>query len=174
MAVTFPITAALLVACLVSGGCATHRAADDAAQRAPGQTMTLPESVRLAAMAEQAMAENRLPDAGAAYVRVVTAYPDNAQAWFRLGTVYLRTQQYGAAQRACEQALRVDPRMAKARANLALAHLYLFRAAAAPAVASPDVPEENRKALASLMRDLDQALAPATAAPRLPAPAASR
>ena len=164
---------ALLAVCLLAGGCASRVVPDDAPQLAPGQNMTAEEAVRLSVTAEQAMAEGRLPDAGAAYVRVVTAYPDNAQAWFRLGTVYLRTEQYGAAQRACEQALRADPRMAKARANLALAHLYQFRAAAGPAVASNDVPIENRKALASLMRDLEHALAPTTTPPIAQSPSAA-
>lgn len=164
MAVYRFLPSALLCACLSIGGCANRPMPSGAPQPAPGAAMTVDDAARVAASAEQAMAENRWPDAGAAYVRIVTAYPDNAHAWFRLGTVYLRTQQYGAAQRACEQALRAEPAMAKARANLALAHLYQFRAAAAPAVASLDVPEENRKALASLMRDFDHALAPTAAA----------
>jgi Tfp pilus assembly protein PilF len=155
----------MFVLCLVAGGCVTRSAPVAQAGPAPGQTMTLEEAARLSAKAEQALNEGRFPDAGAAYVRVVTAWPDNAQAWSRLATVYLRTQQYGAAQRACEQALRADPRMGKARANLALAHLYQFRAAGVQAAASTDVPEPNRMALAALVRDVDHALAPTSPGP---------
>jgi Tfp pilus assembly protein PilF len=155
---------ALLVACLLASGCATRPVPDDGGALPPGQTMTQADAASLSGLAEKALAEGRLVEGGNAYVKVVTAYPDNGQAWFRLGTVYLRTQQYAAAQLACERALRADPGMGKARANLALAHLYQFRLAAQVAVASPAVPEANRKALTSLMRDLDHAFNPAQAA----------
>ncbi|MFC3457514.1 MULTISPECIES: tetratricopeptide repeat protein [Massilia] len=123
-------------------------------------TMTRDDALRLAGEAERVLAAGRLADAGAAYIRIVTAFPDDARAWFRLGTIYLRTGQYGAAQMACERALRLEPGMAKAQANLALAHLRQFRAAAERAAASAEVPEDNRKALAVLMRDVDRAVGP--------------
>lgn len=146
------------------GGCATRSA--PAPALAPTQTITPADAAQLSAQAEQALAAGRLADGGAAYVRIVTAFPDDAQAWFRLGTIYLRSQQYAAAQMACDHALRLDPTMAKARANLALAHLYQFRAAASLAIASTDVPESNRKAFTALLRDVDHAVNPArTAAP---------
>ena len=166
----------LLAACLLAGGCATRPMPDADLALAPGQTMTQGASARLAALAERAIAEGRLVEGGNVYVSIVTAYPDDAQAWFRLGTVYLRTQQYAAAQLACERALRADPGMAKAHANLALAHLHQFRLAAQVAVASSAVPEANRTALASLLRDVDHVVNPAVAdlAPVLLPPADTR
>jgi cytochrome c-type biogenesis protein CcmH/NrfG len=128
------------------------------------RTMTREDAMRLALDADRALVAGRVLDAGAAYVRIATAFPDDARAWFRLGTIYLRTGQYGAAQYACERALRFEPSMAKAQANLALAHLHQFRAAAALASASHDVPPENRKALRALMLDVDHALVPRVAA----------
>lgn len=156
---------ALLAACLVAGGCATRPMPDAGLEPAAGQSMTQGAAARLSVLAEKALAEGRLVEGGNVYVSIVTAYPDDAQAWFRLGTVYLRTQQYAAAQLACERALRADPGMGKARANLALAHLHQFRVAATVAVASTAVPEANRQALASLLRDVDHAVNPAVAAP---------
>jgi len=128
---------ALLAACLLASGCATRPLQEAGLARADGQSMTQGDAARLSVLAEKALAEGRLVEGGNVYVGIVTAYPDDAQAWFRLGTVYLRTQQYAAAQMACEQALRADPGMDKARANLALA---------------------------SLLRDVDHAVNPAVAA----------
>jgi predicted Zn-dependent protease len=153
---------AALAAALL-GGCATEVRVDPATVLAPGQVLPLQEADRLVQEAETALAENRLSEANALYVRVVTAYPNRAQAWFRLGTVYMRGGQYGYAQRAFQETLRADPNISKAQANLALAHLQQFRAAAVAAVASPQVPEANRKALASLVRDFDHALNPGAA-----------
>lgn len=118
---------ALLAACLLASGCATLPLTDAGLALAPGQSMTQGDASRLAALAEKAIAEGRLVDGGNVYVSIVTAYPDDAQAWCRLATVYLRTQQYAAAQLACERALRAELGMDKARASLALAHLHKFR-----------------------------------------------
>lgn len=155
----------VVAALALLAGCATPPPPDPATVLAPGQYLPLEESDRLVREAEQAIAEKRLSDANALYVRVVTAYPNRASAWFRLGTVYLRGDQYGYAQRAFQEALRADPSMTKAQANLALAHLHQFRAAASQAVLSPQVPEANRKALASLVRDIDHALSPGASGP---------
>jgi tetratricopeptide (TPR) repeat protein len=157
--------AMLTAAVFALGGCAAAPSAQDGNAPAapvtpPIQAMTREDADRLAQDAERALAAGRLVEGGAAYVRIVTVFPDDAHAWFRLGTVYLRTGQYGAAQMACERALRLDPGMAKAQANLALAHLHQFRAAAQPAIASPQVAQDNRRALAALLRDVDHALAP--------------
>jgi len=137
-------------------------------------TPKVPEQPAETAMTEQEMAslgveaENRLAagdriGAATLYVRITKAYPNNAPAWFRLGIVYLRNEQPAYAQIAFENALRVDPALTKVHANLALAHLYQFRDAAIKAVASPQVPEGNKLALQSLIRDVDHALAPPTA-----------
>lgn len=154
----------LLAAALLLAGCAAAPVQPETAENAPIQTMTRADAAQLALEAERVLAAGRLPDAGAAYIRIVTAFPDDARAWFRLGTIYLRTGQYAAAQMACERALRFEPGMAKAQANLALAHLRQFRAAAAQATASAEVPADNRKALAALMRDVDHAIGPAVTA----------
>jgi Flp pilus assembly protein TadD len=164
--------AALLAAVLLLGGCGSMSPAQDglaplASSNAPSRTQTATpvqpitreEAARLAQDAERALAAGRLVDGGAAYVRIVTVYPDDAHAWFRLGTIYLRTGQYGAAQMACERALSLNPGMTKAQANLALTHLYQFRAAALPATTSPEVSEDNRRTLAGLLRDVDHAIA---------------
>jgi Flp pilus assembly protein TadD len=129
----------------------------------PFQVMTREDAARLALDAEKALTAGGLVDGGAVYVHIVTVFPDDARAWFLLGTIYLRTGQYGAAQMACERALRLDPGMSKAHANLALAHLHQFRAAALPAIASADISKENHRALAGLLRDVDHAITPAGA-----------
>lgn len=164
--------AALLAVALILGGCAgappardglaplaSSQAPSPAQTATPVQRMTRDEAAQLGRDAERALAAGRLVDGGAAYVRIVTVYPDDAHAWFRLGTVYLRTGQYGAAQMACERALRLDPGMSKAQANLALTHLYQFRAAALSATTSQEVSEDNRRTLAGLLRDVDHAIA---------------
>ncbi len=51
--------------------------------------------------------------------------------------------------------------MTKAYANLAIAHLGLFRSAAARAISSEQVSEANRAALSALVQDVDHALRPA-------------
>ncbi len=158
------VIAALAVG-LLAGGCATVAPVDPQLALAPGQTMTPQEATQLSSEAERQAYEGRLPQASALYMRVVTAYPNNAQAWFRLGTVYLRGGQYTYAQRAFQHTLRADPRMTKAQANLALVHLYQFRVAATEAIRSTQVSEANRAALASLLRDVDHAFAPAAVNP---------
>jgi Flp pilus assembly protein TadD len=117
--------------------------------------------------AERAIAEGDLARAVADYVTVVNAQPDNAAAWYRLGAVYLRQRKAELAQTAFEEALRGDPRLSKANANLAISLLLQFRDAAARAIASKDVPESNREALQALLRDVDRTLA-------LPGPAGVR
>ena len=119
--------------------------------------------VQLGIEAEHALAANRLIEAGALYVRIVSAYPNSAPAWFRLGTIYLRTNQLSAAQMAFEQSLRADPTLSKAHANLALAHLHQFRYAATRALSSPQVADANKAALRTLLVDVDHVLAPSPA-----------
>jgi tetratricopeptide (TPR) repeat protein len=110
--------------------------------------------------AEHALAANDTVAAGKRYLRMVTAYPNHAPTLFRLGTVYLRTGQLEAAQRAFQECLRADPRMTKAHANLALAHLHQFRGAAKYAMASEQVSDANKEALRALLHDVDDVLAP--------------
>lgn len=153
------LSAALVVAACVAG-CSTVKPVP-----VPAGGLTEAQASELDAQAQQDLAAGNLVAAGQGYIKIVGTYPQNAVAWFKLGTVYLRTGQVEPAQRAFEQALRADPRMTKANANLALAHLYQFRNAARRAIVSSDVAEENRRALESLLRDIDHALAPATVRP---------
>lgn len=141
---------ALLAACLLASGCSTLPLPDAGPELAAGQSMTQGDAARLAALAEKAIAEGHLVDGGNVYASIVTAYPDDAQAWCRLGTVYLRTQRYAAAQLACERALLADPGMDKARASLALAHLRQRRLAAQVAASGTAAPDATRNALPSL------------------------
>lgn len=122
--------------------------------------MSEAQMMQLAARAEQEIGAGRFNDAELRYLRIVEAFPANATAWFRLGTVYLRTSQARHAQRAFEQSLQIDPGMAKAHANLALAHAIQLRGAASIAVRSNQVAATNRQVLQSLMRDVDHALGP--------------
>jgi Tfp pilus assembly protein PilF len=154
--------AAIVLLCMLGAGCAVTVPDGPVA----GETMTQAQMGKLSAQAEKDIASGNFDSARSAYVKVVTAYPKNATAWFRLGTLYLRTGQTAFAQQAFEQALRADPKLAKAHANLALAHLNQFRASATYAVGSDQVPEANRAALQSLLRDVDYALAPASTAPQ--------
>ncbi|NHZ39812.1 tetratricopeptide repeat protein [Massilia aquatica] len=149
------VRAALICCSAFLVACATPAPAPPAA----GQ-MSEAQMVQLAARAEQEIGAGRFNDAGLRYLQIVEASPSNATAWFRLGTVYLRTNQARQAQRAFEQALQIDPDMAKAHANLALAHAIQLRGMASIAVRSSQVSVPNRQALQSLMRDVDHALGP--------------
>lgn len=126
---------------------------------APG-SMSDARAQELATQAERALAANDVRKASERYIDLVAGQPDNAQAWFRLGTIYLRTNQLSAAQRAFEECLRADPSMTRANANLAMAHLAQFRMAAKRAVVSPGVTEANRAALLSLLEDVNHFLPP--------------
>ncbi|MGV7209606.1 tetratricopeptide repeat protein [Oxalobacteraceae bacterium A2-2] len=157
---------AALMLCLGLAGCATRPAAPVADAPIPAKME------ELGALAEQAIAAGDLTSAGRLYVRLVTAYPDSAPGWYRLGTVYLRTNQPAYAQRAFEQALALDPSLQKAYANLALAHLAQFGDAARRAVASGQVSADNRRALTSLLQDVEQTM-PSPAALARPQAAAA-
>ncbi|MES2320131.1 MAG: tetratricopeptide repeat protein [Pseudomonadota bacterium] len=150
------VAACAVLLCGQLAGCATP------APVAPS-AMSPAQMEQLGIEAEQAFAANRLAEAGGKYVRIVAAYPNSAPAWFRLGTIYLRTRQLGAAQMAFEQSLRADPNLSKSYANLALVHLQQFRNAATRAVDSPQVAEANKEALRTLLVDVDHALTPAPA-----------
>lgn len=146
--------AALLAAQL--SGCATRAPAPHASAAA----MTPVQFEQLRIEAEHALAANDPVAAGKRYVRMVTAYPNHAPTLFRLGTVYLRTGQFEAAQRAFQETLRADPDITKAQSNLALTHLHLFRRAALRALDSPQVPEANKEALRTLLVDVGHGLGP--------------
>lgn len=151
---------AAVLLCLQLAGCATTTPAASADTPIPAAME------ELGALAEQAIAIGDMRSAGRLYVRLVTAYPDSAPGWYRLGTVYLRTNQPGYAQQAFERALTLDPRLQKAYANLALAHLGQFREAAQRAVASGQISADNRRALTALLQDVELTMPSATALAR--------
>lgn len=156
---------AVLICGGMLGGCAS---APPAPVQALGpEAMSQAQMQVLCVQAEDAITRGDYAAANGLYRRVLVAYPGNATAWFRLGTVHLKIDQPEWAQRDFEQALRLDPQLSKAYANLALAHLTLFRASALRAVASDQVAEPNRAVLRSLLRDVDHALYPVA---DLPAP----
>lgn len=144
--------AALLAA--LAAGCAT---APKPAAPAAGDSAAVQQ---LGVQAEEALANGDLVKAGQLYVQLVNADPNSVAGWYRLGTVYLRTNQPGYAQQAFERALALDPTLSKAHANLALAHLGLFRASANKALAGRQISDENRRALTALLHDVDQVLPP--------------
>lgn len=148
------LIAAVVLCCAQLGGCASMKPA-------PAPALTLEQVERIGNEAERALAANDLPAAGRGFARIVMAYPDHAAAWYRLGTIYLRTSQHHAAQQAFEHSLRAAPHVTKAYANLAIAHLGQFRSAAARALQSEQVSENNRLALSGLLQDVNQALPPA-------------
>lgn len=146
--------AAVLTAQLVGCAAPVPASSGAAAEMTPAQF----EQLRIEA--EHALAANDPVAAGKRYVRMVTAYPNHAPTLFRLGTVYLRTGQFDAAQRAFKNSLRADPDMTKAQSNLALTHLHLFRHAALRALESPQVPDANKEALRALLVDVEHGLGP--------------
>jgi Tfp pilus assembly protein PilF len=150
-------TIVVILCCLVSG-CATTACIPDVVQVVP--TMTWPEKEGHVLQAEQYIAARNYPLAIIHYESVVEAYPYEALAWFRLGTVYLRTEQVFQAQKAFERTLILDPDLKKAQANLALIYLKQFRVAALQAVDSNQISDANKAALNSLLRDVDHALPP--------------
>lgn len=160
----FSLIACAIVCLAQAAGCASAPS--------PTAAATSPaEADSIAIEAERSLAANDLAAAGRSYVRIVTGYPNHAQAWYRLGTIYLRTSQHHAAQNAFEQSLRADPNLSKAYANLAIAHLGQFRSAAQRAVASGQVADGNRRALMALLEDVNHALPPTVApgaSPRQP------
>lgn len=143
-------TTIAVLLCALSGGCAS----------VPPMPPALTDG--LVVEAEQEITHGRLEHAASLYQRIVNDDPSRAEAWHRLGTLYLRMKKLDVAETAFEQALLADPALTKAHANLALTHLLQFRGAAALAVASNQVPEANRLALQAMLRDVDNALAPAT------------
>lgn len=116
---------------------------------------------RLGSQAEAALAAGDLAEAGRLYVQLVTAAPNNTPAWYRLGIVYLRSNNPAYAQQAFQRALQIDPSLSKAHANLALAHLGQFRQSATMALSGQQISEDNRRALQALLADVDQVLPPA-------------
>jgi Flp pilus assembly protein TadD len=152
-------TAIVVVLCCFVSGCVSTVCIPDTVQPAP--TMTWPEKEGHVLQAEQFIAAGNYPLAIAHYQSVVEAYPYEALAWFRLGTVYLRTEQVFQAQKAFERSLILDPDLKKAQANLALIYLKQFRVAALQAVESNQISDTNKAALNSLLRDVDHALPPA-------------
>lgn len=138
-------------------GCAS-RSPDSVDQQAAqfGQ-----DTETLQANAAKSAAAGDYAQAIALYQRLVADQPQRADMWFLLGGVHLRNREPEPAQRAFEQALRVDPKLTKSYANLALAHLAQFREAASKAIVSEQVSDTNRAALRSLLLDVDQALFPA-------------
>lgn len=158
------LAAGALLLCGQLAGCASVAPLSAMSAAPAGSAAMSPaQMAQLGIKAEQALAANQLVEAGSSYVRIVRAYPDNATAWFRLGTIYLRTDQLDAAQMAFEQSLRADPNLSKAYANLALAHLQQFRRAATRALSSPQVAQANKAALRTLLVDVEHALAPPSA-----------
>ncbi|SHH24738.1 tetratricopeptide repeat protein [Massilia sp. CF038] len=142
---------AVLLLCGLVAGCATPPPVES-------PVLSLAEMAQVGAQAEQEIGAGNRVEAVRLYVRIVKAYPDNVHAWYRLGTLYLQLGQNNAAQQSFEHVLRLDPGMTKAHANLALAHLTQFRSAANQAVLSPQVAAENKAALQSLLRDVEQAM----------------
>lgn len=154
--VAYRIAAAVL-ATLLAAGCSTPLPQAEPAAPAPANAA---EVAALGVRAEEALAAGRLVEAGQLYVRLVTVAPNSAPGWYRLGVVYLRTGQPAYAQQAFERAVALDPSLGKAHANLALAHLGQFRAAADKALASQQISDENRRALAALLLDVERVLPP--------------
>lgn len=156
-----------MIAALVVGGLlAGCQAVVPKREAAPAaEQMTQAQMEALGVQAEQAIAGADYPQAIALYQRLLRAYPNSAPAWFRLGTVHLRVGEQRQAQYDFEKALQADPNLSKAYANLAMALLKEFRVAAARAIASEQVSEDNRATLRSLMRDVDHALYPPASLP---------
>jgi Flp pilus assembly protein TadD len=144
---------AALLCTLALAGCATPPAP------APDPTDTAAVE-RLGTQAEQAMAAGQLVEAGRLYTELVKVAPTNVPGWYRLGVVYLRTGNPAYAQQAFETALSLDPKLTKAHANLALAHLGQFRQSARQALSSKDISDDNRRALQALLADVNQVLPP--------------
>jgi Tfp pilus assembly protein PilF len=157
MKTTHYIAMAALAAILASGCTVQPHKQSDAA---PVQAAPAVDVEQLGMRAEQAMAAGKLVEAGQLYVQLVTAAPNSVPGWYRLGVVYLRTNQPAYAQQAFERALALDPSLAKAHANLALAHLGQFRVSAGKALASGQISEENRRALTALVQDVEHVLPP--------------
>lgn len=72
------------------------------------------------AAALRAYQEGRLADAERLYLALTESHPGFAEAWFRLGNLYVRTGQLAAAVRAFESCLKDSPEQTRAWHNLAL------------------------------------------------------
>jgi tetratricopeptide (TPR) repeat protein len=71
---------------------------------------------------EQDLASNPMEQARERCLKLVDAYPDNAQAHFNLGLAYYHLGQVGNAIRAFERAIRLDDAMPATHFQLALCH----------------------------------------------------
>lgn len=149
--------AAGFVIVVLLAGCASRSV--DSVDKQAAQSSQDAESLQ--SNAAKSAAAGDYVQAIALYQRVVADQPQRADVWFLLGGVHLRNREPEPAQRAFEQALRVDPKLTKTYANLALSHLAQFREAASKAIISEQVSDTNRTALRSLLLDVDQALFPA-------------
>ena len=80
------------------------------------------------AMAIEERAENYYKNANlllaeAEFQNLLNIAPRYSKAWFRLGNIYLRSNQLDAAITHYEKAIEIDPKLAKAWHNLALARI---------------------------------------------------
>lgn len=81
------------------------------------------QSQRSVTAAQQAYHLGDLLSAEALLQSHLQLHADDADGWFLLGNIYLRTAQYPAAQRAYARASQLSPKQAEIWHNLALVHL---------------------------------------------------
>lgn len=158
MAVTKKIVSVALILLISTTLSACANRARNSENMGQQQTLTPVEISQISANAEQAMAVQDYAKAIQLYQTVVKVNPTVAPAWFRLGIAYLRSDQLKQAQHAFEEAIRADPKMDKAYANLAMTHLLEFRVIAQKALQSDQVSDANRSALRSLIADVEHTL----------------
>lgn len=82
-----------------------------------------PRPSELRATAQQAYYAGDLITAEGLLRRALSYNDKDADSWFLLGNIYLRTQQYVAAQNAYQRAARLKPEQAEIWHNLALIHI---------------------------------------------------
>lgn len=73
--------------------------------------------------AATAYKNGELSQAETLYRSIAEKHPDYAEAWFKLGNIYVRTEQYDAAVTMYEHAAKINPEDAKTWNNLALARV---------------------------------------------------
>jgi Flp pilus assembly protein TadD len=147
--------------CVFLSGCATMNNEANQVNADGSAKMTEADMQLLLMRGEQSLAYGEVKSAENIYSKVVSAYPDNPQVWFRIGTSYLRAQQPDLAVVALREASRLDPKMNKAWSNLAIAYLEQFRGVAVRVIANDQTNDTDRITLKSLLADVDHAVVPA-------------
>lgn len=163
-----PQRPAALVLCVLLAGCA-GQAREAMPSATPGAATTSASPIDAdAALArgEQAYRREDWDTAEREFLAAAQALREDAEPWFKLGNVYVRTARYDIAAQAYEQCLRRAPGHAKAWHNLGVVRLHQADRSFERVSEAPEPHDAALDARARRMRELlEDAIEPAPGAP---------